>query len=172
MVVCNPKTMMMRRLFSDKAGATFNECLPNTTINVRKECVELVSKLDKGVYVITNLIPIGNGKMMMAVNWGRFFDRFQNPKVQLPRCKATCPTLYQLLTKSIDGVMLVKKDSEKDYVVCKKVQMSGVIPLLSITKELLDINRDFVNMMVDIYNELSHNPPFPGWKDGLDELWN
>lgn len=50
--------------------------------------------------------------------------------------------------------------------------MTGIIPLLSITKEVLDINRDLVNTMIDICNELSHNPPFPGWKDGLDELWS
>lgn len=50
--------------------------------------------------------------------------------------------------------------------------MSGVVPPLSITKEVLCINREFVNTMIDIYNELMHNPPFPGWKDGLEELWN
>jgi len=27
-------------------------------------------------------------------------------------------------------------------------------------------------MMIDICNELSSNPPFPGWKDGLEEIWN
>ena len=41
--------MPMRRLFSDKAGATFNENLPSVTVNVRKDCVELVSKVDKGL---------------------------------------------------------------------------------------------------------------------------
>ena len=50
--------------------------------------------------------------------------------------------------------------------------MTGVVPPLSITKEVLDINREFVNTMIDIYNELMHNPLFPDWKDGLDELWN
>ena len=50
--------------------------------------------------------------------------------------------------------------------------MSGVVPPLSITKEVLYINREFVNTMIDIYNELMHNSPFLGWKDGLDELWN
>ena len=164
--------MPMRRLFSDKAGATFNENLPSVTVNVRKDCVELVSKVDKGVYAVTNLVSAGNGQMRIIANWGRFFDRVQNPEVQLPRCKATCPTLYRLLTESLDGIMLLKKKGESDYSVSRLVPMTGIIPLLSITKEVLDINRDFVNTMIDICNELSNNPPFPGWKDGLDELWN
>jgi hypothetical protein len=162
----------MRRLFSDKAGATFNENLPSVTVNVRKDCVELVSKVDRGVYTITNLVSAGNGQMRIIANWGRFFDRVQNPEVQLPRCKATCLTLYRLLTESLDGIMLLKKKGESDYSVSRLVPMTGIIPLLSITKEMLDINRDFVNTMIDICNELSNNPPFPGWKDGLDELWN
>ena len=127
----------MRRLFPNKPGATFNENLPTTTINVRKDCIELISKVDSGVYAITNLKSAGNGQMRIIANWGRFFDLIQNPEVQIPRCKISCPTL-----------------------------------LLSITKEVLDINKDFVNMMIDICNELSHNPPFPVWKDKLEELWN
>ena len=162
----------MRRLFSEKAGATFNENMPTTTFNVRKDCVELVCKVDRGVYAVTNLVSAGNGQMRIIANWGRFFDMIQNPDVQLPRCKATCPLLYRLLTNSLDGIMLAKKKGESGYSVCRLVPMAGVIPLLSITKEVLDINKVFVNTMVEICNELSNNPSFPGWKDGLDELWN
>ncbi|MBQ8705275.1 MAG: hypothetical protein IJ548_03120 [Paludibacteraceae bacterium] len=114
----------------------------------------------------------GNGQMRLIANWGRFFDRIQNPEVQLPRCKATCPVLYKLLTDSLDGITLAKRKDEDDYSVFRLVPMAGVIPLLSITKEVLDINRELVNTMIDICNELLHNPPFPGWKDGLTGLWN
>jgi hypothetical protein len=162
----------MRRLFSNKPGATFNENMPTTTINVRKDCVELVSKVDSGVYAITNLKSAGNGQMRIIANWGRFFDLIQNPEVQIPRCKTSCPTLYRLLTNSFENIILAKKNGDSDYSVCRLVPMTGVIPLLSITKEVLDINKDFVNMMIDICNELSHNPPFPAWKDKLEELWN
>ena len=90
----------------------------------------------------------------------------------MPRCKATCPTLYKLLTDSLNGIKIVKKEGESDYSVCRLVPMTGLVPLLSITTEVLDINRDFVNTMIDICSELSKNPPFPGWKDGLNELWS
>jgi len=162
----------MRKLFSDKAGATFNDGLPNNTINVRKDCVELVAKVGRGRYAITNLLSAGNGKMWLIANWGRYFERIKNPAVQLPRCKETCPTLYKLLTNSLDGISLARRNGDSGYSICMKVPMTGVIPLLSITKELLEVNNDFVNMMIDICNELSSNPPFPGWKEGLEEIWN
>ena len=162
----------MRKLFSDKAGATFNDGLPNNTINVRKDCVELVVKVGRGRYAITNLLSSGNGKMWLIANWGRYFERIKNPAVQLPRCKETCPTLYKLLTNSLDGISLAKRNDDSGYSICMQVPMPGVIPLLSITKELFEVNNDFVNTMIDIYNELSSTPPFPGWKDGLEEIWN
>ena len=161
----------MRKLFSEKAGATFNDSLPTTTINVRKDCVELITKVDKGMYAITNLVSAGNGQMMIMANWGHFFDRLKNPDAQLPRCKATCPTLYKLLTDSLDGIKLAK-NRDNEYSVCRFLPMTGLVPLLSITMEVLNTNSDFVNTMIKICNELSTNPPFPGWKDGLDEIWN
>ena len=100
------------------------------------------------MYAITNLVSAGNGQMRIIANWGRFFDRLQNSEAQLPRCKATCPTLYKLLTDSLDGIVLAKRKGENEYSACKLVPMIGVIPLLSITKEVLDINKDFVNTMI------------------------
>lgn len=146
--------------------------MPSNTVCVRKDCLELICKVDMGVYSITNVIPLDNGQMMLIANWGRYFNRLQNPAVQLPRCKATCPTLYKLLTNSLDGINLAKKKGETAYSVYRLAPMTGEIPLLSITKELFEINSDFVNTMIGICNEISNNPPFPAWKDGLDELWN
>ena len=72
-------TKAMPKFLSSTAGASFNQELPTQTVCVRKDCVELVSKVDKGVYAITNLVSAGNGQMRIIANWGRFFDRVQNP---------------------------------------------------------------------------------------------
>ena len=61
--------------------------------------------------------------------------------------------IYKLLTNSLDRISLAKRNGDSGYSVCMQVPMPGVIPLLSITKELLEVNNDFVNMMIDIYNE-------------------
>lgn len=77
---------------------------------------------------------------------------------------------YESITSPIGEI---DRNREKyGYSVYRLTYMSGVVPPLSITKEVLYINREFVNTMIDIYNELMHYPPFPGWKDGLEELWN
>lgn len=52
--------MALRRLFSDKAGAPFNQELANETICVRKDCVELIYKVKPLVYVIVPLLHVGD----------------------------------------------------------------------------------------------------------------
>lgn len=59
--------MALRRLFSDKAGASFNQELANETICVRKDCVELIYKVKPSVYVIVPLLHVGDGDAMFFV---------------------------------------------------------------------------------------------------------
>ena len=40
----------MRKFLSSTAGATFNQETPNFTVNVRKDCLELVCKVNRGMY--------------------------------------------------------------------------------------------------------------------------
>ena len=41
-----------------------------------------------------------------------------------------------------------------------------------ITPELFSNGRLLANKCLTMYMELHDNPPFPAWKDGLDEVWN
>lgn len=46
-------------------------------------------------------------------------------------------------------------------------------PLIScVNKDVLHAAYLLVNKNVKMYNELFKNPPFPAWKDGLNEVWN
>ena len=88
----------MRRLFSNKTGATFNENLPTTTINVRKDCVELISKVDSGVYAITNLKSAGNGQMTIVDEYISHHKYVQ--------------ALYEELLKDVPGIKVHSQPSD------------------------------------------------------------
>lgn len=81
----------MRKFLSSTEGATFNQEMPGETICVRKDCVEVPSK------------------------------------VAILEC---------------------------------------------ITPEMFSKGRLLANKCLKMYPELLKNPPFPAWKDGLDEVWN
>lgn len=86
----------MRKFLSTTAGATFNEQTPNLTFAVRKACIELIFKIDRGVYAVINMSHGAKDKVLLTANWNRYFQRVKNPDVQIPRVQKTCPTLYKV----------------------------------------------------------------------------
>lgn len=166
----------MRKFLDTKAGATFFEELPNLTICPRKECIEIIFKLKPGIYVIINMRRYSEDKIMLFANWDNYFMRMQNPEAQLPRIKKNCPTLYAvLMDEDKDNVIQLRHKNEKAFesglgVICK---VDGEAPIFALIDEpMLDKVTMLVNKVIDIYNELNSNPPFPSWKEGLKDLWN
>ena len=190
----------MRKFLSSMAGASFNQELPTQTVCVRKDCVELIYKVKPSVYVIVSLLHVGNGEVMLFVNWARYFDRLANPQVQMPKIEnrrqaeshpslledgrgakeeddsQSCPTLYAVMTgDDPDGVYECdcRPDGTMYHGFSLKVEVPSKVAILEcITPEIFSKGRLLANKCLKMYSELLKNPPFPAWKDGLDELWN
>ena len=167
---------MLRKFLSTTAGASFNQKVLTQTICVRKDCVELIYKVKPSVYVIVSMLRIGDKEAMLFVNWGHYFDRLQNQQVQMPKIGKNCPTLYAVMTgDDPDGVY--ECDCRPDGTMyhgfsLKVVVPSGIAILEYITPEIFSKGRLLANKCLKMYLELQNNPPFPAWKDGLDEVWN
>ena len=166
----------MRKFLSSTAGASFNQELPNQTICVRKDCVELIYKVKPSVYVVVSLLRVSDGEAMLFVNWSHYFDRLQNPQVQMPRIQKNCPALYAVMTgDDPDGVHECdcRPDGTMYHGFSLKIEIpSGVAILECITPEIFSKGRLLVNKCLEMYLELYNNPPFPAWKNELDEVRN
>lgn len=166
----------MRKFLSSTAGASFNQELPNQTICVRKNCVELIYKVQPSVYVIVSMLHVSDSEAMLFVNWARYFDRLANPQVQMPRIEKCCPTLYAvMMCDDPDGVYECdcKPDGTMYHGFSLKVEITSKRALLEcITPEMFSKGRLLANKCLKMYMELHNNPPSPAWKDGLDEVWN
>ena len=166
----------MRKFLSSTAGASFNQEVATQTICVRKDCVELIYKVKPSVYVIASMLHVNDGEAMLFVNWAHYFDRLQNQQVQMPKIEKNCPTLYAVMTgDDADGVYECecKPDGTMYHGFALKVEVpKGLAILESITPETFSKGRLLANKCLKMYLELHDNPPFPAWKDGLDEVWN
>lgn len=166
----------MRKFLSNTAGATFNKELPSETICVRKDCVELIFKVQPSVYVIVSMLHIKDGEAMLFVNWARYFDRLRNEQVQLPKIEKNCPTLYAVMTRDDpDGVYECNcsPDGTMYHGFALNVKVPYKLAILEcISPEMFSKGRLLANKCLKMHSELLKNPPFPAWKDGLDELWN
>ena len=81
----------MRKMLSTKAGATFSLDCPQYTIAVRKDVVEIIFKVKPGVYLVVNLSRVDATRGMLFVNWGSYWNRLTNEKLQLPKLEKCCP---------------------------------------------------------------------------------
>ena len=166
----------MRKFLSSTAGASFNQELPSVTICVRKDCVELIYKLKPSVYVIVSMVHVADNEARLFVNWAHYFDQLQNPQVQMPRIEKNCPTLYAVLTgDDPDGVYECDcgPDGAMYHGFSLKVDIPSKAAILEcITPDVFSKGLLLANKCLKMYSELHKNPPFPAWKDGLDELWN
>lgn len=167
----------MRRFLSKSAGATFNNETPNFTVNVRKSCVELVCKIDAGMYVIINVVHNHLGGLTLFANWGNYFQKLQNPAVQMPRIDKNCPILAAAMHgEDPDGIQEIEMGEDAGEL-CHgfaiNVECEKDTPLIAcISNKVIDTAFTLLNKCLKMYNELYKNPPFPAWKDDLPSLWN
>lgn len=163
----------MRKLLDTKAGATFHQELPHTTLCIRKDSVELIYKLKPAVYMIIHVLRISSNQVILHAEWGNYFDRLTNPDAQLAQIKRTCPVLYDVLSgQDEDGVNLAycKSGCKGLSMVC---EVDSKLPIYCcLTDELMKSYQVMVRKNIAIYNELLNCPPFPAWKKDLCDLWN
>lgn len=131
------------------------------------------------MYVVLNMVHNHLGRLTIVANWGRYFDRLQNPQVQIPKIDKNCPTLAAVMhNEDIDKVYEIELDKnqtgeEKVHGFAINVDCEKDEPLIScVSNGVLDKAYTLVNKNLKMYRELFKNPPFPAWKDGLNEVWN
>ena len=166
----------MRRMLSTKAGAIFSYDCPQFTYAVRKDLVEIIYKVQPGVYLVVNFQRVDSTSGMLFVNWGRYWNRITNEKLQLPKVEKCCPVLFEVLMgDDKDGIGemyfgMSKEDAEHGFGL--NVALPDQLPLLlCLTPSVINKAGIMKNKMLTIYNELVKNPPFPAWKTGLEEVW-
>lgn len=164
---------MMRKVLSSTAGATFHEETPTFTINIKKEMIELIYKLAPSWYVIVNVFHASEKELMLCCEWGHYFDRLKNPAVQMPKIEKNCPTLYGILVGKDPDNVVDMYDHADSYSFGYRIPAPNKGALIeNITHEVINAGLKLANKNLQVYRELFQNPPFPAWKDALNEVWN
>ena len=162
----------MRKVYSTTAGATFHQETPHLTFCFRKECIEAIFKMSPGEYLIINMTHTLDGHLLLFTNWGTYFNRLQNPAVQMPMIKKNCPTLYKVMTgDDPDYVREMKFGDMHGLGISLKSEVKLPI-MVELNKDIMTALQTLANKVPTICQELYDTPPFPGWRDGLDEIWN
>ena len=132
--------------------------------------------MSPGEYVIINMTHTRDGHLLLFTNWGNYFNRMQNPAVQMPRIEKNCPTLYKVLVgEDPDNVreMVFGSKGQEMHGLGINLDSSVKIPImLELDEKIMKTILTLANKVATICQELYENPPFPDWKKGLQEVWN
>ena len=72
-----------------------------------------------------------------------------------------------------NGILTCKNYPTLYHGFLQKVEIPVQTAILEcITPKLFSKGRLLANKCLTMYMEIHDNPPFPAWKDGLDEVWN
>lgn len=163
----------MRKFFDTKAGASFNTSSPRITYSVRQKEIEIIFKFNKGFFCIINVFHTVGDKLLLAANWGKFFDVLQNPDVQMPKVEKNWPTLYAIMTGENKDGIYYGRTPEGAHIIAQDVPRpeATYLPQL-LSAEVIKSAHHLANTVYVCYREHFDTPPFPGWKKQLNEIWN
>lgn len=87
-----------------------------------------------------------------------------------------CKVLYQILigedNEEVMEMHCGTSEQKADHGLGMRIPIRGLSILSSVDEQLIRTANEFVNKNLKVYNEILHNLPLPGWKEGLKDLWN
>ena len=124
------------------------------TFLVQKDCVDIIFKIKKGVYLTVSVYSLSESRLLLACSWDGFWNRLKqmrNRKDVLKRLGKTCPQAAKIFTQT-DAPLVTNNVS--DYLHEKVVETAV---------ELMHYN-------LNLFCELDEKCPFPAWKTDLKQM--
>ena len=164
----------MTQFISKRTSAQFyNES--QMTFLVRKECVDIIFKIKRGVYLTVSVYSLSDCRLLLACSWDGFWNRLKSMKNRddvLARLKRTCPLAANIFTNTVSPhfVYLDKDEKEGAVVVEMKapVQTNSISDYLheSVIKKAIEL----MNYNLNLFVELEEKCPFSAWRQDLQAL--
>lgn len=145
------------------------------TFFVEKECVDIIIKIRRGVYLTVQVYSLSGDRFLLACNWGVYWNRLKkmrNRQVVLSRLKKKCPLAANIFTNTISPhfVYLDKEQTNGAVVVEMKAPVITNNVSDYLHESVVEKAFDLMNYNLNLQVELEEKCPFPQWKVDLKEL--
>ena len=145
------------------------------TFLVQKDCVDVIFKIRRGVYLTVSVYALSEGRLLLACAWGEFWNRLKkmrNREDVLDRLRKACPLAANIFTNTVSPHFAYLDKEEKEGAVV--VEMNAPVQTNSIAdylhEEVVDKAIELMGYNLNLYTELEEKCPFPAWKQDLVEL--
>ena len=145
------------------------------TFLVRKDCVDIIFKIKRGIYLTVSVYVLSEGRLLLACAWGEFWNRLKkmrNRNDVLARLRKSCPLAANIFTNTVSPHFVYLDKDEKEGAVV--VEMKAPIQTNSIAdylhEKVIEKAMELMKYNLNLYAELEEKCPFPAWKHDLEEL--
>lgn len=145
------------------------------TFLVQKEHVDIIFKVNKGVYLTVEVYALCEGRLLLACAWGEFWNRLKrmrNREEVLAKLKKTCPLGANIFTNTVaPHFAYVDPDQKVGAVVVEMkapAQKNSIADYLH--EKVVEKAMELMKYNLNLYVELDEKCPFPQWKSDLKNL--
>lgn len=163
-------------LSSTTKAQFYGDC--QTTFLVRKDCVCIIYKVNRGVYLTVEVHQLSGGRLLLACAWGEFFERLKrmrNREEVLRKLKRSCPRCANIFTNTVTPHFSYLREGEKTGYVVKEITLhstaKGALPLAEMVGDkVVEAAVELMKYNLELQVEIEEKCPFPQWKYDLQLL--
>ena len=145
------------------------------TFLVQKDCVDIIFKVKRGVYLIVSVYSLSGDRLLLACLWDGFWNRLRymnNRKDVISRLEKTCPLTSGIFTNaSSTHFAYIDKEQKNGAIVLEMaapVQSNNIADFLH--GQVVNHAMKLMEFNLDLYCELEDKCPFAAWKEDLIKL--
>ena len=145
------------------------------TFLVEKDCVDIIFKVQKGVYLTVQVYSLAEGRLLLACPWGEFWNRLKrmhNREEVLAKLKRACPLGANIFTNTVaPHFAYVDSEQTQGAVVVEMKAPSQTNSIADYLHEkVVEKAMELMKYNLNLYVELDEKCPFPQWKSDLKNL--
>ena len=149
----------------------------HVTFLVRKECVDVVFKIRRGIYLTVSIYSLSGGRMLLVCVWGDFWNRLKtmrNRKDVLTKLEKTCPIAAEIFYNKIEPHFAYLDHEQSVGAVVLEMNAPVLSDNISdfLHQNVVDKAMELMQYNLNLLVELEENCPFPQWKIDLNQLKN
>ena len=145
------------------------------TFLVQKDHVDIIFKVNKGIYLTVEAYSLSEGRLLLACTWGEFWNRLKrmrNREEVLAKLKRACPLAGNIFTNQV-APHFAYIDTEQN-VGAVVVEMKAPAQTNSIAdylhEKVVEKAMELMKYNLNLYVELDEKCPFAQWKSDLKNL--
>lgn len=145
------------------------------TFLVQKDCVDIIFKIKKGVYLTVSVYSLSDGRLLLACSWDGFWNRLKqmrNRKDVLARLGKTCPLAAEIFTNTVaPHFAYIDKNLTVGAVVLEMkppVVTNNIVDYLH--EKVVRKAMELIRYNLNLFCELDEKCPFPAWKTDLKNM--